>query len=61
MKKSIIVALVFFILISPTAFTQDITGNIEGKIVDTLEAPLTNVNILIKGEKYSWRRSSNSC
>ncbi len=50
MRSKLYIAIFCCIFIPIIALGQDISGNIEGYIVDTLGSPLTGVNILLESE-----------
>ena len=60
MKTKTCIILLFLTFNSILAFGQDITGNIEGRIADTTDSPLTGVNILLESENLQGIRGSSS-
>ncbi len=58
MRSKSYIAIFFCIFIPIIALSQDITGNIEGYIVDTLGSPLTGVNILLESKNLQGTRGS---
>ena len=53
-------ALVFILVLPIITYAQDITGNIEGRIVDTSGIPLTGVDITLQSENMQGIRGASS-
>ncbi len=60
MKIKIFCALIFVALQSGMIRAQNITGNIEGKIVDSIDVPLTGADILVEGESLQGIRGAST-
>jgi hypothetical protein len=60
LRKSFLSNLCIIILISPLSFSQDITGNLEGRVTDTTGVALSMVNVSIIGNSLQGSRGTTT-
>jgi len=60
MIKGSFLSLAFFLFFSTLGIAQDITGNIEGRIVDSVGTPLFGANISLKSESLQGLRGTST-
>jgi len=58
LQKNFISCIIIIILISPPSFSQDVTGNLEGRVTDTTGVALSMINVSLIGNSLQGSRGT---